>query len=42
MERTGEVSSQRDVEEYNLGYARLYSWFKYVLDTRIKDILMRR
>lgn len=42
LEVIGENASQRDVEEYNLGYARLYSWFKYVLDTRIKDILMRR
>ena len=42
LQKIEQSSPQREVEEYNLGYARIYSWFKYVLDTRIKDILMRR
>ena len=33
---------QSDVDEYNLGYGRIWQWFKYVLECRIKDILLRR
>jgi len=30
------------IDEYNLGYGRIYYWFKTVLDVRIKDIMWRR
>ena len=40
MEET--TYKQLEVDEYNLGYGRLWRWFKYVLDCRVKDIMLRR
>lgn len=40
MEESG--FSQEEVDTYNLGFGRLWQWFRYVLDCRVKDILVRR
>ena len=40
MEESG--FSQEEVDTYNLGFGRLWKWFKYVLDCRVKDIMLRR
>jgi len=33
---------QEVLDEYNLGFGRIFYWFKSVLDVRIKDIKWRR
>ena len=37
-----ELHSQPEVDEYNLGFGRVWAWFKYVLECRVKDIMVRR
>ena len=34
--------TQEAVDAYNMGLGRLWSWFRNVLDCRVKDILLRR
>ena len=33
---------QEEVDRYNLGYGRIWQWFRYVLECRVKDIQLRR
>ena len=33
---------QRDVEKYNMGFGRVFNWFKTALNVRVQDIKLRK
>ena len=42
LEKMTDSCPQKEVDDYNLGYGRIYEWFKTVTSVRIQDIMLRR